>query len=166
MAASTVPSPPSATGRQRMATWFSTRRRPVATLCATWLAVSEPLNLSGAIRMLIELGLRADILIQQHQSRWCVIGTAGQILKLLDIVQRCTHRDVGNPLEYNFNDNRHLVFIHKRSCLLERGAKLFWIINAKCFAPESLRNVDVILSVTGVAGFVIFGRSVDIFKGQ
>src|SRR5699024_3324115 len=109
MAASTVPSPPSATGRQRMATWFSTRRRPVAKPCATWLAVSEPLNLSGAIRMLIESGLRVDILIQQHQSRWCIVSTVGQILKLLNIVQRCTHRDVRNPLEYNFNDNRHPV---------------------------------------------------------
>ena len=48
-AASTVPSPPSATGRQRTSTSGAASRRPRATAAATCGAVSEPLNLSGAM---------------------------------------------------------------------------------------------------------------------
>ena len=48
-AASTVPSPPSATGTRIVFSPGLARPSPVATCAATWAAVSVPLNLSGAI---------------------------------------------------------------------------------------------------------------------
>src|SRR5579864_4023782 len=48
-AASTVPSPPSATGTRTHGSPGRTRCSPAATCSATWVAVSVPLNLSGAI---------------------------------------------------------------------------------------------------------------------
>jgi len=48
-AASTVPSPPSATGTWVVVSPGLARPSPAATCAATWAAVSVPLNLSGAI---------------------------------------------------------------------------------------------------------------------
>src|SRR5699024_10434139 len=51
MAASTVPSPPSATGTQRTSAGEIVERRPLLSATATSSAVADPLNLSAAITM-------------------------------------------------------------------------------------------------------------------
>src|SRR5699024_11019030 len=53
-AASTVPSPPSATGTQRTSADGSTELSPWVRDSATFLAGADPLNLSGATTMTVE----------------------------------------------------------------------------------------------------------------
>src|SRR5262249_46009066 len=65
-AASTVPSPPSATGSSTTGTSGRTRRSPAATRAATSGAASEPLNLSGATTTwsfipALQVGLRSRL---------------------------------------------------------------------------------------------------------
>src|SRR5699024_7161040 len=132
---------------------------------ATWPAVKDPLNLSGAIKML-PVPNGADMLFHQHQRGGCIVNADGQVTELLDVVQRGPHGNVRDPFQDDFHDHGHAVFCHELLCMFEGCAEVFWVFDTQCFTAESFGHFEVVDPVSGVTAFMRVGCCVDVFKGQ
>src|SRR4029453_2144965 len=91
-AASTVPSPPSATGARTTGTCGVSASIPAAIRSATSRAVREPLNLSGAARTAMLAPPVGSV--QEGDGGWGVVGSDSELLELDDVVQLSAHGDV------------------------------------------------------------------------
>src|SRR3978361_2186942 len=88
------------------------RASPAATARPASTAVRLPLNLSGATT--IRIGS-----VQQRDGGRRVLAADRELFELCDVVELGAHRDVRDPLEDDFDDNRYAELGHGVLGLLE-----------------------------------------------
>src|SRR5579863_2124392 len=72
-------------------------------------------------------------------KRWV---EAKDLLELVDVIHLCTHRDVGDTLNDEFQDDWHLILVHKSMSLSEGIFEFIDGFHSDRLAAKPLRDSD------------------------